>query len=112
MTRLVRKYGWNAGLVVLLAVLFLLARLVQPNYGASGVSWVGQQDRRVDAVVAWDNLCDPTAPSRSTSVTRWAYLPPSTSISGSPSARRNRNPSSLCKVRCGDRRRAARRSGR
>jgi dienelactone hydrolase len=34
------------------------------SYGAAGVSWVGQQDRRVDAVVAWDNLCDPTAPSR------------------------------------------------
>jgi dienelactone hydrolase len=31
------------------------------SYGASGVSWVGQQDHRVDAVVAWDNLCDPQA---------------------------------------------------
>ena len=31
------------------------------SYGAAGVSWVGQQDRRVDAVVAWDNLCDVTA---------------------------------------------------
>ena len=31
------------------------------SYGAAGVSWVGQQDRRVDAVVAWDNLCDPAA---------------------------------------------------
>jgi dienelactone hydrolase len=29
------------------------------SYGASGVSWVGQQDPRVDAVVAWDNLCAP-----------------------------------------------------
>ena len=29
------------------------------SYGASGVSWVGQQDPRVDAVVAWDNLCSP-----------------------------------------------------
>ena len=29
------------------------------SYGASGVSWVGQQDTRVDAVVAWDNLCAP-----------------------------------------------------
>lgn len=37
------------------------------SYGAAGVSWVGQQDRRVDAVVAWDNLCDPTQPSRSIS---------------------------------------------
>lgn len=31
------------------------------SYGASGVSWVGQKDHRVDAVVAWDNLCDPQA---------------------------------------------------
>lgn len=31
------------------------------SYGASGVSWVGQKDRRVDAVVAWDHLCDPAA---------------------------------------------------
>jgi alpha-beta hydrolase superfamily lysophospholipase len=31
------------------------------SYGASGVSWVGQKDHRVDAVVAWDNLCDPAA---------------------------------------------------
>lgn len=30
------------------------------SYGADGATWVGQQDRRVDAVVAWDNLCDPT----------------------------------------------------
>jgi hypothetical protein len=29
------------------------------SYGAAGVSWVGQQDKRVDAVVAWDNLCSP-----------------------------------------------------
>ena len=29
------------------------------SYGASGVSWVGQQDARVDAVVAWDSLCAP-----------------------------------------------------
>jgi len=33
------------------------------SYGASGVTWVGNQDQRVDAVVAWDNLCDLTAPS-------------------------------------------------
>jgi dienelactone hydrolase len=32
------------------------------SYGAAGVSWVGQQDPRVDAVVAWDNLCDPSVP--------------------------------------------------
>jgi dienelactone hydrolase len=29
------------------------------SYGASGVSWMAQQDPRVDAVVAWDNLCAP-----------------------------------------------------
>jgi hypothetical protein len=34
------------------------------SYGASGVSWVGQQDERVDAVVAWDNLCAPTGEAR------------------------------------------------
>jgi dienelactone hydrolase len=33
------------------------------SYGASGVSWMGQQDPRVDAVVAWDNLCMPSVPS-------------------------------------------------
>ncbi|MDX8150137.1 hypothetical protein SK069_00900 [Patulibacter brassicae] len=46
-----------------------LWRLVDPDrvglaghsYGASGVSWVGQQDPRVDAVVAWDRLCDPSS---------------------------------------------------
>ena len=32
------------------------------SYGAAGVSWVGQQDPRVDAVVAWDNLCSPNLP--------------------------------------------------
>ena len=32
------------------------------SYGASGVSWIAQQDERVDAVVAWDALCDPSAP--------------------------------------------------
>ena len=35
------------------------------SYGASGVSWVGQQDTRVDAVVAWDNLCAPDKPPSS-----------------------------------------------
>jgi hypothetical protein len=29
------------------------------------VSWVGQQDPRVDAVVAWDNLCSPNLPPAS-----------------------------------------------
>src|SRR3954467_2983484 len=35
------------------------------SYGASGVSYIGQWDPRVDAVVAWDNLggTDPNAPS-------------------------------------------------
>lgn len=33
--------------------------LVGHSYGASGVSWMAQQDKRVDAVVALDNLCDP-----------------------------------------------------
>ncbi|HEV2812799.1 MAG TPA: hypothetical protein VGW10_06045 [Solirubrobacteraceae bacterium] len=32
------------------------------SYGASGVSWIAQQDERVDAVVAWDSLCDPSSP--------------------------------------------------
>lgn len=32
------------------------------SYGASGVSWIAQQDERVDAVVAWDALCDPSTP--------------------------------------------------
>jgi dienelactone hydrolase len=41
------------------------------SYGAAGVSWVGQQDTRVDAVVAWDNLCSPN-------------LPPSSPASGGP----------------------------
>ena len=31
------------------------------SYGASGVSWIAQQDPRIDAVVAWDSLCDPSA---------------------------------------------------
>ena len=35
------------------------------SYGAQGVSWIGQQDPRVDAVVAWDNLCDPRLPTHS-----------------------------------------------
>lgn len=31
------------------------------SYGASGVSYTGQADPRVDAIVAWDNLCAPDA---------------------------------------------------
>lgn len=30
------------------------------SYGAAGVSYVGQQDLRVKAIVAWDNLCTPS----------------------------------------------------
>ena len=30
------------------------------SYGAAGVSYVGQLDPRVDAIVAWDNLCQAT----------------------------------------------------
>ena len=39
--------------------------IVGHSYGASGVSYIGQWDPRVDAVVAWDNLggTDPNAPS-------------------------------------------------
>jgi dienelactone hydrolase len=36
------------------------------SYGAAGTTWMAQQDRRVDAAVAWDNLCDLGAPTRST----------------------------------------------
>ncbi|MEA2346857.1 MAG: hypothetical protein QOG62_644 [Thermoleophilaceae bacterium] len=31
------------------------------SFGASGVSYESQVDKRVDAVVAWDNLCDATS---------------------------------------------------
>src|SRR3954465_9940439 len=39
------------------------------SYGAAGVSYIGQWDPRVDAVVAWDNLggTDPNAPFMSSS---------------------------------------------
>lgn len=33
------------------------------SYGAEAVSWIGQQDPRVKAIVAWDNLCVPVWPS-------------------------------------------------
>jgi len=36
------------------------------SYGAAGTTWIAQQDHRVDAAVAWDNLCDLDAPGRST----------------------------------------------
>jgi ribose transport system permease protein len=35
--RFVRRNAWVAGLCVLLALMLVLARLVQPNYGASGI---------------------------------------------------------------------------
>lgn len=31
------------------------------SYGAAGVSYIAQLDERVDAVVAWDALCDPSS---------------------------------------------------
>ena len=34
------------------------------SYGAAGVSYIGQTDPRVDAIVAWDNLAEPIATSR------------------------------------------------
>jgi ribose transport system permease protein len=37
MSRWVRRFGWNAGLLALLALLFVLTKAVQPNYGASGI---------------------------------------------------------------------------
>jgi len=42
MTRMIRRYGWNLGLLVLLAVLFALARLAQPTYGAGGIQSLAQ----------------------------------------------------------------------
>jgi|GEM_PF-1625596 len=33
------------------------------SYGAEAASYLGQSDNRVDAVVAWDNLCVPVQPS-------------------------------------------------
>ena len=35
--RFVRRNAWVAGLCVLLALMLLLAKLVQPNYGAAGI---------------------------------------------------------------------------
>ncbi len=37
MSRWVRRFGWNLGLLALLAVLFVMTKAVQPNYGASGI---------------------------------------------------------------------------
>jgi len=50
------------------------------SYGADGASWIGQQDRRVDAVVGWDNLCNPTEDPESPAACR-------TSGQGSPPPR-------------------------
>jgi ribose transport system permease protein len=36
-TRVVRRNGWVSGLFVLLALLLVFTRLIQPNYGSSGV---------------------------------------------------------------------------
>jgi dienelactone hydrolase len=46
------------------------------SYGASGVSWVGQQDPRVDAVVAWDALCAPTSADENASCLSGGQGPP------------------------------------
>jgi ribose transport system permease protein len=35
MTRLLRQQAWVAGLIVLFAILFIVAQLIQPSYGAS-----------------------------------------------------------------------------
>ena len=37
MTALIRKNAWNLGLVAILLVLAVIAKAIQPNYGASGV---------------------------------------------------------------------------
>ncbi|TIW92063.1 MAG: ABC transporter permease, partial [Mesorhizobium sp.] len=34
MTRLVRRQGWVAGLLVLFVVLLVITRLIQPGYGS------------------------------------------------------------------------------
>ena len=46
------------------------------SYGAAGVSWIGQQDPRVDAVVAWDSLCAPTSPEEGASCLGGGQGPP------------------------------------
>jgi dienelactone hydrolase len=33
------------------------------SYGAEAASWIGQEDPRIKAVVAWDDLCEPVSPS-------------------------------------------------
>ena len=43
------------------------------SYGAGGVSYMGQLDRRVKSIVAWDNLGKPVAGSREKSCVNKAY---------------------------------------
>src|SRR4051812_22883213 len=54
--------GRNAGYNPFYA-LFDRARvgLAGHSYGAAGVSYIGQRDPRVDAIVAWDNLSKPSS---------------------------------------------------
>lgn len=42
MTRLVRSNGWTLGLAALLAVLLLVTRLIQPDFGVSGLDSLGR----------------------------------------------------------------------
>lgn len=37
MSRVIRKHGWVLGLVALMLVLLVLTRVIQPNFGASGI---------------------------------------------------------------------------
>lgn len=37
MNPLIARHGWTLGLLVLLALLFVLTRIIQPNFGASGL---------------------------------------------------------------------------
>ncbi|MDE0113474.1 MAG: ABC transporter permease, partial [Albidovulum sp.] len=39
---LFRRESWNLGLVAILALLFVLTKVVQPNYGASGIVGLAQ----------------------------------------------------------------------
>lgn len=42
MSRLLLRHGWVAGLFVLLALLLVLTRIIQPNYGAAGIGSLAQ----------------------------------------------------------------------
>jgi len=37
MNRLIAKHGWTAGLLAILALLFICTRLIQPNFGMTGI---------------------------------------------------------------------------